>query len=291
MDTIVKLCYQTEREAHDHSLNPKKPQCSYRLETVPLQDYQLIRVTIRETAPGLAENLGPRHLIAAIPARLRNRRLGRRLQQCRVRLQPALRAELAPLLDDHGDNYIVYGDNLPGEWSSALLSLPEFDAYENPKWIRRLLSHAVHADFIVLGNVPCLHALLCELAPRMKTLFWVAPDLTAQEQIEDFVEDFYQEYGLAINLRFLPDGGTYAQVRIPDKQFRSPVNVLDFTGEKYLPSFCPPEGSVWLDFASLPEKERRVEARRLKATYISLRKQWRKSAPVLDTAAKNRYNT
>lgn len=290
MDTIVRLCYQTEPQTSGAHRHRRKPECTCHLEAVPLQDYRLIRVTIcgplpetagkRERGPGEGFWRGGNV-----------RRSDRSRKRCRAELQAALCGELAPLLDDYGDNYLVFGDNLPPKQFGGLLPLPEFDAYDNPKWIRRLLVHAVHPDFIVLGDIPCLQALLCELAPRMKTLCWLAPDLTAREQMEDFAEDFYQEYGLAINLQFVPDGNTYGRMCIPAQQFRTPVNVLDFTGEKYLPAFCPPEGSVWLDFASLPEKERRIEARRLKVSYLSLQKQWRKSPSVLDTAGKNRYNT
>lgn len=272
MDTIVKLCCQNR---YDQG----KPKCDYRLETIPQRDYQLIRITVSETS---AKDAGKGQSPFAY---IRRRFFKRRLERCRAEMQLVLRTELAPLLDEYGDNYIAFENGLSAGSLSAdrqsaedfrtLLPLPEFDAYRNPKWIRRLLSHAVYADFIVLGDVPCLYEILRGLAPRMKSLLWIAPDLTAKEQTEDFVEDFYQEYGLAIDLRFLPDGSTYSRTVIPDKHFRGPVNVLDFTGDKYVPNFSPPADSVWLDFDSLPEKERRIESRRLKAVYISLQKQWR----------------
>lgn len=267
MDTIVKLCCQTRSHAD-------KLECTHRLETIPKRDYQLIRITICESSPGNAK--GDKSLLAIIKKRL----YIRRMEKCRALMQSALREELSPLLDEYGDNYIVYGDisTVYGDdliRSQNLIPLPEFDAYRDPKWIRRLLAHAVHDDFIVLGDASCLFEILRGLAPRMKTLLWIAPDLTAQEQTEDFAEDFYQEYGLAIDLRFLPDGGTYSRTRIPDGHFRGPVNVLDFTGDKYVPDFAPPTGSVWLDFDSLPAKERRIESRRLKVVYISLQKEWR----------------
>ena len=260
MDTIVKLCYQTR-------LHADKIECIHRLETIPQRDYQLIRITVCESFPGDAG--GGKGPLAAIIKRFRSRRM----EKCRAMMQPVLRTEVSALLDEYGDNYVVYGDDLSR--SRNLSPLPEFDAYRNPKWIRRLLAHAVHDDFVVLGDAPCLYEILRGLAPRMKTLLWIAPDLTAQEQTEDFAEDFYQEYGLAIDLRFLPDCGSYSRTKIPDKHFRGPVNVLDFTGDKYVPDFNPPEGSVWLDFDSLPEKERRIESRRLKAVYNSLQKDWR----------------
>ena len=235
------------------------------------ENYQLIRVTICESFP----NYAPARSLKGLITRIKKRFLCYRLRKLRGRMQSALRAEIAPLLDGYSDNYIVRGERLPVEDFGMLLPLPEFDAFDNPKWVRRLLAHAVYADFVVLGDVPCLQQILCELAPRMKTLLWIAPDWTAREQMEDFVEDFYQEYGLAINLHFLLEDVTYARIRIPDRHYREPLNVLDFTGDKYLPTFTPPEGSVWLDFFSVSEKEKRVEARRLKVEYVSLRKLWR----------------
>lgn len=237
------------------------------MEVIAQRDYQLIRITICESMPGDIE--GHRSPLAAIKRRFYDHRM----EKCRTRMKPALKEELAPLLDEYGDNYIVYGDDLSRE--RDFIPLPQFDAYRSPKWIRRLLAHAVHDDFVVLGDASCLYEILRGLAPRMRTLLWIAPDLTAQEQTEDFAEDFYQEYGLAIDLRFLPDGGSYSRMKIPDGHFHKAVNVLDFTGGKYVPDFRPPKGSVWLDFDSLPEKERRIESRRLKAEYVSLQKDWR----------------
>ena len=238
------------------------------METIPQRDYQLIRITVSETFAKDAGK-GRGHFVY-----IKRSLFKHRLEKCRAGMQLALRTELAPLLDEYGDNYIAFENSPSAEDFRTLLPLPEFDAYRNPKWIRRLLSHAVYADFIVLGDVPCLYEILRGLAPRMKSLLWIAPNLTAKEQTEDFVEDFYQEYGLAIDLRFLPDGGSYSRTVISDKHFRGPVNVLDFTGDKYVPNFSPPADSIWLDFDSLPEKERRIESRRLKAVYMSLQKQW-----------------
>ena len=281
----MTLCYEYKPR--------EKAECSYRLEAgqqsalstrkwqgqkrkkVDLQEnYQLVRVTICESFP----NYVPARSLRGLPTRIKKRFLRYRLRKLRGRMQSALRTEIAPLLDGYSDNYILHGERLPAEDFGDLLPLPEFDAFDDPKWIRRLLIYAVYADFVVLGDVPCLQQILRELAPRMKTLLWIAPDWVAREQMEEFVEDFYQEYGLAINLHFLLEDVTYARIRIPDKHYRGPLNVLDFTGGKYLPTFSPPEGSVWLDFFSLSEKERRVEARRLKVEYVSLRKLCNSSA-------------
>ncbi len=262
------LCYECTRFKSAKYGNPFRAgkismDSSFREEPVPLQDYQLIRVVLSETLP--EGGRGP--LIRLLGGKL--------LKGYRRKVQDALRSELAPLLDEFGDNYLSYGERLPIEEFSTLLPLPEFDAFENPKWIRRLLEYARHDDFIVLGDVPCLHAILCELAPRMRSLLWIAPDWAAHEQIEDFVEDFYQEYGLAINLQFVPQDSTYARVRIPDRPFHTPVNVLDFTRDKYLPGFELPRGSLWLDFFSHPGKEQRMESRQTTVRYLSLQKLWK----------------
>lgn len=233
----------------------------YELQRFEPEDYQFIRVSIAEPQE---EIRGPRFWRE------------HRKRRARADLTSRIREELVSFLDGYGDNMLFYEDSpAADDWLREVLPLPEFEGYLQRTWVRRLLSRAVNPHFVVLGNVPYLHELLGELAPRMKSVLWIAPDLTYQEQLEEFAEDFYQEYGLAIRLYFLPDNGTYAQMRIPEDRYREPVTVLDFTGDKYIPSFEPLEGSVWLDMASVLEKERRIEARRLKAAYISLKKQWR----------------
>ncbi len=230
-----------------------------------------MRISVCETVPARKPAAGKFSMLRCLYER-RHRRLHANMEK---KLCVEIKIELAELLDEMGDSFLLYEDALPqNSWVRGLLPLPEFDAYLQPKWIRKLLPSAVHDHFVVLGSVPCLKELLCELAPRMKSLLWVAPDLTYQEMLEDFAEDFYQEYGLAINLHFLPVGGTYGQVRIQDNRYSEPVNILDFTEEKYLPVFSPPAGSVWLDMASVYEKERRIEARRLQVRYVSLKKLW-----------------
>ena len=153
----------------------------------------------------------------------------------------------------------------------GLLPFPQFDGYEEYKWIMRLLSHAKQDHFLVLGSTDCLPRVLTKLAPRVKSLMWIVPDFTYQNQAESLVEELYQEYGLAVDLRFLPEGATFARLRISDQYLQEPVNVLDFTGEKYLPSLRLAPESIWLDFGAMPEKEKRIEGRRLPVRYYSLR--------------------
>lgn len=238
----------------------------YELHGFDMSDYRLMRVVIWEPIDDRRNRFG------RIGVYLRER-AGRR---ARAHLKGELQEELAALLDGHGDNALLYEDGLPKDsWVRELLPLPEFEGYLRREWVCRMLPCAVHPHFVALGSVPYIGELFRELAPRMKSLLWIAPDLTYQEQLEKFAEDFFQEYGLAINLHFVPANGTYAQMRISDDHYRVPVNVLDFTEERYVPCFDPPEGSVWLDLASVREKERRIEARRLKAAYLSLKKRWR----------------
>ncbi len=288
MDTIVNICYQSNtvrQGALPKSKSKPGSDCSFEIQEFVLTDYRMVRVTIREdAAPSRRRAGGTRlpflrpiiRLWGRICSTVQNRRLRRRQKRERTRLREELGEALAPLLEESGDNTLVYTESVPEDcWVRALLPLPEFDGYLEKKWVHGLLSCAKHAHFVVLGNASCLQELLCELSPRMKSLLWIAPDLTYGEQLEEFAEEFFQEYGLAIDLHFLPDNGTYGQIRIREERFSEPVNVLDFTGEKYIPLFDPPAGSVWLDMGAVREKELRIEVRRLKCTYFSLRKMWR----------------
>lgn len=281
MDTIITINLlktngvKTTRGAAD----PEGGRLTYSLREYRIADYQLIRILLREPVWAPAKRRRGIGKLSRFLEGIRQRLWERRQKRERAELKVRLLEELAPLLDGYGDNALVYEDNVPEEsWVRSLLPLPEFDGYFRREWLQRLLPQAVHPHFVVLGNADCLQELLCELAPRMKSVLWIAPDLSYQDQLEEFAEEFFLEYGLAINLHFLPENGTYAQMRIPDDRYREPVNVLDFTGEKYIPCFDPPGGSLWLDMASVGEKERRIEARRLKVRYDSLRKQWRNPA-------------
>ena len=60
------------------------------------------------------------------------------------------------------------------------------------------------------------------------------------EELSAFVEDFYTEYGLAIELRLLEDGAALKRLRLFCGE---PVIVVDFTGESYMAVPAVPEGS------------------------------------------------
>lgn len=266
MDTIIYLSYLNHaHNTYEEESSKTARKCKYNIRECQPDGHRMIKLEIFEPEPRKMRKVKPLYYLDRYRRERESRRIARQIRQ-----------ELAPILDERYDNFIMYHKNVPKEcWIRELLPFEEFDRYMDPKWIKVLLKYAVNTHFVVLGNAPCIQEILCELASNMKTLLWIAPDLTYQEQLEDFAEQFFQEYGLAINLNFVPDNGTYAQMHIPDQRYSDAVNILDFTGEKYIPFFNPPEGSVWIDMASVEEKERRIEARRIKAVYYSLKKQWR----------------
>lgn len=155
-------------------------------------------------------------------------------------------------------------------------SLPEFDGYGEPRWVEHLMRHAMLPHFVVLGYHPELPRLLCLYADRMKSLKWILPQRFYSEQIQEFLEDFYEEYGLAAAVQVLPDGESYKKARIA---CREPSNILDFSGEVQIPAGNISRESIWLDMNSLEEKCRRMEIRNTGIYYFSLKKEWKQ--PVL----------
>jgi len=260
MDTIISFQYQHH--------NDESAEYTFRITKQSFPEHQVLHVFIGEQARNETD-LRIHNALKALPP---TRFLLNRIQQRRQRsLADSLAEQIAPELDKWGENACVFPEKMPADhWLRTLLPLPEFDAFEEIKWIRRLYPYAVNHDFIVLGSIGCLPTILEELSPRMKSLMWVVPDFTYKDQAEELVENFYRENGLAVNLRFLGEGTTYAGLRIPQKSFPGPVNVLDLTGGKYLPDFTPAPGSVWIDIYAREEKERRIRARGLKARYCSL---------------------
>lgn len=279
MDTIIYLSYGCK------SVQNAPVESRHILREHIIQDYRLIKIQVWEVIPGLDVSGKSRakssvrkvnFSLVDLGKRLKMRRHRRLLDGARQRMSETLKQELAPLLQDNSDNRICYDSSVSQDsFVREILPFSEFVEDMEMKWVERLLPEATCHHFVVLGDAPCLRQILWELAPRMKSLLWIAPDLEAEDALEDFAEEFYQETGLAIRLQFLPAGTTYGQLNIPESAVREPVNVLDFTNDKHIPRFYPPGGSVWLDMADREEKERRIRARGLSCSLISLRKQWK----------------
>lgn len=87
-----------------------------------------------------------------------------------------------------------------------------------------------------------------------------------------FTEDFYTEYGLAIELQLVEDEAALKRLRLFS---RESVSIVDFTGESYMAVSAAPEGSVWLDMRSVEEKRRRILAKGKKIKYFSMKEIWK----------------
>lgn len=147
----------------------------------------------------------------------------------------------------------------------------EFDTYDSLFWAGLLMSEAVLPHFVILGTASCIPELAEEYACRMKSLKWILREADYSEEMQDFVEDFYTEYGLAVSLQTVPDGAELRRLRLT---FDLPSNILDFTRETG-PNVTPAEGSIWIDMWSREEKRRRILGRCRGITYVSLKEKWK----------------
>lgn len=268
MDTIIYVSY-----AHRNMTDIPE----YELKEHLFEDYRVLRLKVWEKPPeregGKSRGGTPFFradlLIRQFYYRYRQKRLWNRFLQ-------NLKNDVGSVLSQRGENYICFDAGVGKNcFVRSLFSLPEFDEFMQAKWVQQLLPHAVCTDFVVLGDGVALKQILWEMAPYMKSLWWIAPDPAAEDLLEVFAEEFYQETGLAIRLEFLKAGTTYGQLVVPDGVVSKPVNILDFTDDKHIPGLYPPPGSVWLDMSSREEKERRIRARGLSCDFVSLRKQWK----------------
>lgn len=268
MDTIIYISY-----AHRNMADIPE----YELKEHLFEDYRVLRLKVWENPPerekrkpvGRMQGLRIDLAIKQVCSRYRQKRL-------RENFLKQLKTDVEAGLSWQDENYICYDSGVGKDcFLRSIFTMPEFDGYLQLKWVQQILPEAQSPDFVVLGDGPCLQQVLWELAPRMKSLWWIAPDLASEALLEDFAEDFYQETGLAIRLDFLMAGTTYGQLAVPDGVVSKPVNILDFTSDKHIPGFYPPPGSVWLDMESREEKERRIRARGLSCAFVSLRKQWK----------------
>lgn len=166
---------------------------------------------------------------------------------------------------------MLCGDGvLAGLWKKSW-NVREFVDYKEFRWASLLLPYAAHFNYVFLGTAPCIRQIAEACARNMKSLRWILREKELTEEVQEFVEDFYDEYGLAVILQTVAGRNGYRTLCL---EAIKPVCVLDFTEETKLFWGGLADESVWLDFASLEEKERRVERLAPGIAYLSLKKLW-----------------
>lgn len=166
--------------------------------------------------------------------------------------------------------FLTGEDGIAGVWSRCW-GMPEFRDYCSPRWAAPLAAEAVGPRFILLGTAEAVPEVLKECAHRMKSLRWILPAEEYNEVALDFAEEFCEEYGLAVN----PEPWRGGRICLRFSGEEPPVCVLDFAGEGAVYGGALPERSVWIDFCSAEEKERRFRRLAPELRYVSLKKYWR----------------
>lgn len=171
------------------------------------------------------------------------------------------------------DEGAARGEVLRGLWNKHF-DMEEFRDYRQRFWVERLLPHAGLCHYVILGTAPCIYEIIEERAGGMKSLRWMLLETDCDQELWDFVEDFYTEYGLAIDLRTFESEGAFGRQRDLCGQ---PSNIIDFTGDLCFSVTEVPEGSVWLDMLSSEEKRYRIQGRRTGVEYVSLKQEWKRA--------------
>ena len=219
------------------------------------------------------------------------RRSERRARKNREQAGLEIRAfleEMEKLIDDRYECRCAYADGVrkclvvSSEDAQSDLALlwqqcwpfPEFDGYLEPFWVEMLLKQATLPHFVALGIAHSTAWALESCARRMKSLRWFLREKDCTREVQDVLEDFYGEYGLAAGLQTLDGERAFARLLLETTQ---PVCVLDFSGEPYVPSGGLARGSIWLDFCSIEEKARRILEREEGISYFSVKEIWKRA--------------
>ena len=168
---------------------------------------------------------------------------------------------------------------LCGVWGKYF-RIEEFQRYTQRLWVEEVLARAVLPHFVILGMAPCLPDIIEKYAHKMKSLRWILPENEYSQEIQEFMEDFYTEYGLAIMPLVVPAGQRRIQAVCTD-----PSNILDFTQEVQRHFRQTAKGSIWLDMLSIEDKRRRCD---MCVAYFSLKEKWkavRKKEPFMPSGS------
>ena len=192
-----------------------------------------------------------------------------------------LAGEVQELAGADSDLFCVYEDGigrvlngrtaLAGLWQKWF-EWKTFDRYTDVFWVELLMDAAVWPQFVILGTADCVPGIIEAHASRMKSLRWLIPEADCTEEVQQFVEDFYVESGLAITLQTVPEVREFRRMQLISVQ---PTNILDFTGETHVLVSRLAAGSVWIDMRSLEEKKRRILGRGDGIVYVSLKEKWK----------------
>lgn len=151
-------------------------------------------------------------------------------------------------------------------------NVPELCNYTDYQLVRPLTDSVKekYSDYVMLGTAGCVFELLKDLARHMKRLQWylLREELTAE--IQEKIEDFYQDYGLAIAICLMEEGKAFRTLRLFSE---TPVCVLDFCHGERLFAGELKKDSLWLDFTSDDGKKRYL-ARQPGVTYESMLTYW-----------------
>ena len=296
MDTIIYLYKKRDVQ------NPT-------IDSVLMKDYQLVRVgldvaegrwfshafTTSETTATERSLPAPNSLRAHLRefrekcARIRfEKQQKRKLQDVREQVYSEIKhflTELASFIDDRYECRCVYADTvrkslilqedcwLPRLWQQCW-QFPEFDDYLKPQWVEPLLENARLHHFVVLGLADSTPYAILHCASRMKSLRMLLRESEDDQRLRDFVEDFYNEYGLAAAVQTLEGERAFSHLLL---ETRESVCVLDFSGEPRIPANGLARGSVWIDFCSVEEKARRVMERGEGIFYFSMKEFWKRA--------------
>lgn len=208
------------------------------------------------------------------------------LRQQRLKEEAKIRQEFVQeLLEDRDHSYFVTEEPV------SFLEGWSFRGYFEAEWVLHMMKYAGLNHFVILGEAECIPTLVLRYVRNMKSLRWFLTQRQFREEQSLLVEDIYEEYGLAVELRLLEEEGDLRRLRLVCKL---PTIVIDFCEEERVSAADVAKGSIWLDMTSSETKRHRLEDRNTEIAYFSLKKEWKqpqKALNYLDTISKNGYNT
>lgn len=209
----------------------------------------------------------------------------------------ALAEEIDKKVDYPNECFFVLDDELENgfferQWErvSNYVKLRQVDYIQGP-WTAKLITDGKFADFVVLGYKWELLRPLWQKADRIKSLEWYMTRREWNRDVREFVEELEWEYGLLVNVHLLDTEKGYEKILW---HLKSPVKILDATGETKVKVCGIPKGSLYVDLYSMREKNKEIADRGLPITYFCVKNQWKlwqKDGANLDTTGKNGYNT
>ena len=266
MDTII---FVSTDESHNESLYQPD---DFRIEKYEMNEYYLIKLIL---PGGLFSTIDYERAMST-------------LKICEIQRALEILSGYSPEI------YCVYSEKIRDklmktDWIRNW-HIPEFNDYHEKKWAEEVLNRqeeGIEGDIIIIRCPRTkargyFHDYLLRRAPYIKSIRWILKSCDIDDELLYLFEDLEYDYGLTVEQEII-NWDERIPVELVNSKYhnghentwkKTPLTVIDFSGDDRLTPYRLPEQSKWIDISASNYKKIKIKQHFGKIKYVSLKDLW-----------------